>query len=111
MAARRSGRPQQQQQPQPQQRRFGRGRGARGGRGGRGRRGAGGPSRGPPPTADGLDAQLEAYMGDDVVKQRLDRDLDAYFSSTGTDATTAAATTQADAAPNAMEVTMESSAL
>ncbi|KAL8433024.1 hypothetical protein ACSSS7_004164 [Eimeria intestinalis] len=51
----------------------------------------GGPRGGAPPTIEGLDAQLEAYMGEDVVKQRLDRDLDAYFSATATDSAAAAA--------------------
>ncbi|KAL8455301.1 hypothetical protein Emag_000885 [Eimeria magna] len=122
MAARRSGRFQQQQQQQQQQR-FRRGRGGRrggGARGGRGRRGAG--PRGAPPTIEGLDAQLEAYMGEDVVKQRLDRDLDAYFSATATDSAAAAAPApETDAGPMpgayaigcgpaaAMEVTMEAS--
>ncbi|KAL8271229.1 hypothetical protein Esti_004890 [Eimeria stiedai] len=110
MAARRSGRPQQQLQQQ----RFRRGRGGRragGARGSRGRRGAG-PPRGPAPaTIEGLDAQLEAYMGEDVVKQRLDRDLDAYFSATATDSAAAAAPApETDAGPSAMEVTMEASA-
>lgn len=118
MAVRRSGRQQQQQQLLPP-RRLGRGgRGGRGVRGGRGRRGFGGPYRGgaPPATAEGLDAQLEAYMGDDVVRQRLDRDLDSYFSNSATEsaAAVAAATapaTEADVGPTAMEVSIETSAL
>lgn len=32
-------------------------------------------------TAESLDAELEAYMGEDVVRQRLDRDLESYFAS------------------------------
>lgn len=100
MAQRRIGHPLQQQQ-QRQQQRFGRGRG-------RGlRRGRGG-QRSIPMTQAALDAQLEAYMGDDVVKQRLDRDLDAYFNTSEPQPQQ----TQTDSeATNAMEVTMEASTL
>ncbi|OEH78259.1 hypothetical protein cyc_00736 [Cyclospora cayetanensis] len=78
----------------------------------RNRRGAGGP-RGPPATAEGLDAQLEAYMGDDVVKQQLDRDLDAYFSNSATaDAAAPAAATagEADAGTRLHQYSLASSA-
>ncbi|CDJ37964.1 hypothetical protein, conserved [Eimeria necatrix] len=54
-------------------------------------------------------------MGEEVVKERLDRDLDAYFSSTAAQPAAAAAAVAAapeqDAGPSAMEVTMENSAL
>jgi len=54
-------------------------RGSSSWRGGRGR-GGGGGGRGGRLSSSALDAQLDAYMGEDATKARLDTQLEMYFS-------------------------------
>jgi len=67
-------------------RRLGRGgttggyRGKRGSSSWRGGRGRGGGGRGGRLSSSALDAQLDAYMGEDATKARLDTQLEMYFS-------------------------------